>query len=193
VLVPGAWLPELRNQADLPLSVRQLTMFWFSPRAGIDPFHPERFPIYICEAPEGPSLYGFPAMGGEAEGVKTAFHNLSIPADPNAKDRHVPSDEEPAMRAAIRRFLPSLEGPLIRTATCLYTQTPDGHFIIDRHPAFGRVVIASCCSGHGFKFCPAIGEALACMAIDQELPVDVSPFRLSRFAGKDSRSRALGS
>ena len=67
-------------------------------------------------------------------------------------------------------------------SVCLYTNTPDQHFLIDRHPADAAVLVASPCSGHGFKFAPAIGELLADLLLDQPIRVDAAPFQASRFA-----------
>jgi sarcosine oxidase len=82
----------------------------------------------------------------------------------------------------MERFLPRANGRLLRGTVCLYTNTPDGHFIIDRHPNSPRVLIASPCSGHGFKFASAIGEALADLALDRPPRVSLHRFRWSRFA-----------
>jgi len=180
VLTPGAWLPHLSNGLNLPLEVRRLTLFWFEPVEGMHSFQPDRFPIYIGSSPEAWEFYGFPAMNKASTDVKVAFHNRSFPADPNAVDRVVSSHEESAMREVLQRYLPQLNGSLKRTATCLYTLTPDEHFIIDHHPSSKRVVVASCCSGHGFKFASAIGEALACLSMDEMPPIDIAPFNLSR-------------
>ena len=181
VLTPGAWLPSLLHGLDLRLAVQRLTMFWFEPTTGIAPLSPDRFPVYVCEAEEGPIFYGFPALGEPSDGVKVAFHDVSFPTDPNAVDRTVSPEEEEMMRETLRCYLPSLDGRLRRTATCLYTMTPDKQFVIDRHPISNRVILASCCSGHGFKFAPAIGEALACLVLEEDPPIDVSAFKLRSY------------
>ena len=181
VLTPGAWISELSKGLSLPLEVRRLTMFWFAPTSGVELFQPERFPIYICDDPPQRDFYGFPAMNGETGGAKIAFHLVSRAAEPDCVDRNVAQEEVEEMRETVRRFLPTLNGPLLRTATCLYTNTPDRKFIIDRHPLSKRVTVASCCSGHGFKFASAIGETLAHLALDTPPPVDVSGFCLDRF------------
>ena len=82
------------------------------------------------------------------------------------------------MRRIVRRFLPGADGALRSAAVCLYTNTPDGHFLIDAHPEFRQVVIASPCSGHGFKFASAIGEILARLVTEQPARFDLSLFRL---------------
>jgi sarcosine oxidase len=182
ILTPGAWLPSLLHGLTLPLEVHRLTMFWFDPPGGVEPFSPDRFPIYIGKTHEGATFYGFPAVNGPEGGVKVAFHNPTLRVHPDAVDREVQPHEVEAMRAALRRYLPSLDGPLRKTATCLYTSTPDERFIMDVHPASPRVVVGSCCSGHGFKFTPAVGEVLACLALGEEPPVPIAPFRLAAHA-----------
>jgi sarcosine oxidase len=77
--------------------------------------------------------------------------------------------------------LPAAAGRHLRSAVCLYTNTPDGHFLIDRHPASPRVTLASPCSGFGFKFASAIGEALAELALDGSARQDVAAFSIARF------------
>jgi glycine/D-amino acid oxidase-like deaminating enzyme len=65
---------------------------------------------------------------------------------------------------------------------CFYTNTPDEHFLLDRHPRHQSVYIVSACSGHGFKFAPALGELVAREIVEQTTAVELAPFRLSRFA-----------
>lgn len=87
------------------------------------------------------------------------------------------------MLAFVAGAIPALHGRVTEARACLYTNTPDEHFILDRHPEHPGVLIASPCSGHGFKFAPAIGEALADLVTGQRPRVDLSPFQLARFAG----------
>jgi len=88
------------------------------------------------------------------------------------------------MRQLLRRFLPDAEGELQSATVCVYTNTPDEHFILDYHPWHREVVIASPCSGHGFKFSSAIGECAAALLADQAPPADLNLFRLERFAAR---------
>jgi glycine/D-amino acid oxidase-like deaminating enzyme len=90
-------------------------------------------------------------------------------------------DERNALRGLALRWAPGAAGGIREASVCLYTNTPDGHFILDRHPAHREVVVASPCSGHGFKFAPAVGEILADLATDREPAFDISPFALRRF------------
>jgi glycine/D-amino acid oxidase-like deaminating enzyme len=85
------------------------------------------------------------------------------------------------MRALLARYLPAANGAFLRGTVCLYTNTADGHFILDRHPETDRVILASPCSGHGFKFASAIGEVLADLVLDSQSTFDLSLFRPNRF------------
>ena len=85
------------------------------------------------------------------------------------------------MRALLRTFMPAADGPLLESAVCMYTNTPDEHFVVDTHPAHPEVVVASPCSGHGFKFSSAIGELLASLATGERTSFDLTPFRAARF------------
>jgi sarcosine oxidase len=101
--------------------------------------------------------------------------------EPEACDRTVTAEDERLIRAAVAEHLPAANGRLIKAKTCLYTVTPDGDFIIDRLPGAPQIVVASPCSGHGFKFAPAIGEILADLAITGASLHDISRFTLARF------------
>jgi sarcosine oxidase len=155
VLTAGAWLAELLPALSGSLRVERVPLFWFGPVATVGPL-----PVWIMESQDG-DFYGFPP---DEHGLKLARHGMGDPADPNALDRTPrPADEE-RVRAFARRHLPAADGPLRETHVCMYTRTPDGHFVIDR--ADDRVVYASACSGHGFKFASVVGEILADLALD---------------------------
>ena len=178
LLCAGAWQVPLLQGIRPPLTVERQVLFWFRPRAEPQRFQPDRCPIFIWEHEPGRIFYGFPDLG---EGVKVARHHEGEEVDPNTVRREVTSAEVRSMRALLRRHLPDAEGALLDTAVCLYTNTPDGHFLIDRHPACPRVWIVSPCSGHGFKFASVIGEILADLVIDGRARFDLSPFRLDRW------------
>jgi glycine/D-amino acid oxidase-like deaminating enzyme len=112
--------------------------------------------------------------------VKAAGHGIGEFVQADEVDRTVsPRDVAPVAELLADRF-PERSFSHVRSATCLYTRTPDGHFIIDRHPMHGQVLLASACNGFGFKFASAVGEGLAAMAADETPPVDLSAWRLSR-------------
>ncbi len=173
----GAWVGELLADLALPLTVERQVFFWFAPRAHPDQFLPERCPIYLWQYDEGPHFYGFPDMG---PGSKVAQHHRGQTTDPQNVRRVVGSAEIEAIQALLRRYVPDVEGQLLAIAVCLYTNTPDYHFLIDFHPANRQVVIASPCSGHGFKFSCAIGEIVAELLTRGESRLDLTPFALVR-------------
>src|SRR5439155_17947166 len=121
-------------------------------------FEAEQCPIHIWEHEPGRYFYGFPDLG---EGVKVAGHHEDQISQPDSINREVAPSEIESMRTLVKRFLPGADGALRSALVCMYTNTPDGHFLIDRHPDYPQVLIASPCSGHGFKFSRAIGEILA--------------------------------
>jgi sarcosine oxidase len=153
-------------------------MAWFAPRDPAE-FAAGRFPVFLLESRHGVH-YGFPPFGGSA--VKIAKHHHADEAvDPDHYDRTVTASDEALIRRAIQDHIPAADGAMVAAKTCLYTVTPDGDFIIDRLPDATNIVVASVCSGHGFKFAPVAGEIIADMATDRALGHDISQFRLSRF------------
>lgn len=167
ILAPGPWASQLFKLDWLPLEIEPQVLYWFEPPGGSGPFAPNRFPIYIWDLGSGVQFYGFPA--DEDGRVKVAFFRTK-------------NGDEPAMRAALRPCLPALAaGTLVETATCRYTLTPDHHFVIGHHPEHEQVVIASPCSGHGYKFAAVIGEILADLAVDGATRHPIALFSPARF------------
>ena len=82
----------------------------------------------------------------------------------------------------VRGRLAGISDRCLRAETCLYTVTPDSRFVIDRHPDSDRIIVASPCSGHGFKHSAAIGEALGELTLTSESRLDLTPFSLARFS-----------
>jgi sarcosine oxidase len=178
VVAAGPWLPELvPAPAGLFTAARQ-PLLWLDPQ---EPalFTPERFPVFVWEWKPGWAFYGFPDVG---DGFKVAVHHHGEATTPDTVDRGLRPDDEEAIRELVRRFFPAGDGELREFAVCLYTNTPDEHFVIDRLPDDERVLVASPCSGHGFKFAPAVGEILADLATGESPRFDLAPFALRRFA-----------
>jgi sarcosine oxidase len=185
VLTPGPWASSMFDLPGLPLTVERQVLFWFAPVGGVSAFSPTQFPIYIWDVGGRTQFYGFPSMPGPPFGVKVAFFRSGDekPVAPDAVDRTVNPSEVEGMRAALLNRLPALaSGALVQTVTCLYTLTPDHHFVVGCHPAHPQVTIASPCSGHGFKFATVIGEIIADLAIDGETRHDIDLFRPARFS-----------
>ncbi|MEU4352497.1 N-methyl-L-tryptophan oxidase [Streptomyces sp. NPDC023838] len=199
VICPGAWAPELLADLGVPIRVERQVMYWFGPEGGTEPFLPERQPVFVWEEADGVQVYGFPAIDGPAGGVKVAFFRKNgAPCTPDTIDRTVAASEVEEMAAAMRRVTPTLPGTFLRAVTCMYSTTPDEHFVIARHPAHpGAVTVACGFSGHGFKFVPVVGEILADLALDGTTAHPLDLFDPRRFrataqaeAGSDTRGGA---
>jgi sarcosine oxidase len=181
ILAAGPWVPDLLPTLGLPLTVERAVQHWFRPGAH-ELSGPDRLPIFILEYERDRLLYGLPDTG---RGVKIAKHHQGERTTADTVRRHVGEDERLEMQALVERWLPRVAGPLTEATVCLYTNTPDHDFILDYHPADRRVVLASPCSGHGFKFATAVGEVLADLATDRPPALDLSPFRIERFGYGD--------
>jgi sarcosine oxidase len=162
VICPGAWAPQLLAAFAIPITVERQVVYWLDPVGGTAPF--EELPIFIEEGPTGEQRYGFPAIDGPHGGVKVSYFRKGVVCTPDTIDRVVHGHEIAEMRAGIGELVPALDGPAVRTATCMYSNTPDQHFVIARHPDRADVTIACGFSGHGFKFVPVVGEILADLA-----------------------------
>ncbi len=178
VVSVGSWLGELMPELQLPLSIRRQVLHWFNSENDLTKprFLPENFPIYIWEYAPNRMFYGFPDLG---EGIKIAFHHGGELTTPDGIDRTVSKEEIRQMEELTKRYL-NINPTYHHSAVCMYTNTPDEDFIIDYHPAHKNIIIASPCSGHGFKFSSAVGKILCNMAADQPLNADLSFFSISR-------------
>ena len=178
LLAAGAWIPGLANGLRLPLVVERQVLVWFEPDANPDYFSPDRCPIFLWDHGQDRHFYGFPNMGS---GVKVALMHQGEETEVDTLDREVSQRDEDAVRAMLERYLPSANGPALSAQVCMFTNTPDTHFLIDFHPEAPQTLIASPCSGHGFKFASAIGEILAELLADGHSRLNIDLFRLDRF------------
>jgi sarcosine oxidase len=121
-------------------------------------------------------IYGFPAIDGPRGGVKVAFFRRGVECTPATIDRTVHEAEVREMRHRVAELLPDLDGPCLHSATCMYSNTPDQHFVIARCPGSANVTVACGFSGHGFKFVPVVGEILADLAISGATAHPISLF-----------------
>jgi sarcosine oxidase len=164
VICPGAWAPQLLADLEVPLTVERQIMYWFQPDGGVEPFTPGSHPIWI-HGDGGDQLYGFPAIDGPDGGVKAAFFRRGVVTTPETIDREVRPEEAGTIATHLREFLPTMPDRLVTAVACMYTTTPDQHFVIAPHPRHERVTVACGFSGHGFKFVPVVGEVLADLAL----------------------------
>lgn len=180
VICAGAWLQQLASDLRLPLRVERNVMHWFQPRLRPELFDPDRLPVYIVDRSRRFMLYGFPSIG--KTGVKAAFHHSEIYTTPQDLDRDVAAHEVEAVREALAEWLPAGAGKHLASAVCMYTLTPDEHFLIGQHPSEPAVIIAGGFSGHGFKFCGVVGEVIADLAVEGATRHPIELFSPTRFA-----------
>jgi sarcosine oxidase len=174
VIAAGAWLSRLVPHLAPHLWVERNVLFWFEPRGELDAF--ARLPVYIVEDTDR-LYYGFPH--DPDNGLKLAGLHFGDRVDPDTVDRDPSAADEERVRAWLRRRIPLASGERRRAQVCLYTNSPDGHFIIDRD---GPVTYASACSGHGFKFASVVGEILADLAISGRSSGDIGFLSSDRLA-----------
>ena len=153
---------------------------WLQPtRAEV--FTPERFPVFNLDVEEG-RYYGFPVV--DVPGFKFGrYHHREEHMPAEAMRREVDAEDEALLREFAARYFPEGNGPTMALRACMFTNTLDEHFILDLHPAHPQVVLASPCSGHGYKFCSVIGEVLADLATEgRSYRQDIAFLRMGRFA-----------
>jgi sarcosine oxidase len=185
VVTAGAWAPKLLADLGLPLQVTRQILFWLDPVGGVEPFLPDRFPVFIWEPEDGNSFYAIPAHDGPRGGVKVAFFRADgTPADPDTIGREVHDHEVDFIRSYMAKYVPALDGELLYAKTCMYTNTPDEHFVISIHPEHPQVAIAAGFSGHGFKFCGVVGEILADLVTEGETDQPIDCFSPTRLAAR---------
>jgi sarcosine oxidase len=181
VIAGGAWTRQLVPELGPVLSVDRQPSHWFEPASHAEELGAARCPVTLWEYGAGRVFYTIPDFG---DGVKVAVHYEGHTVDPDRVERHTLPDEDAHATDLLRRFLPHAKGHLRGSQVCLYTNTPDRHFIVDRHPAHAeRVLVVSACSGHGFKFATVIGEIAAELLTTGSSRHDVAMFGVGRFDG----------
>ncbi len=181
IVSAGAWVGKILSRAGLalPLAPTRKAVGWFEADEAL--YGAERFPAFSFNLPDE-QYYGFPSIDGC--GLKVGRHDAGQPVDPDQMNREfgVHAEDEGDLRQFLQRCMPQAAGRLKQGKICLYTYTPDEHFIIDRHPEFAHVAIAAGFSGHGFKFSSVVGEILAELAATGETQHDISMFSVQREA-----------
>ncbi|MGE3803950.1 MAG: N-methyl-L-tryptophan oxidase [Gemmataceae bacterium] len=186
VITAGAWAAPVLAELKLPLTVRRKVLLWFA-TSDERKYRRDVFPIYLSELPGGKYFYGFPVI--DRQGHKVARHDGGdAVADPAKVNRAVTLEDEKCLRDFLDEYLPGVNGPMNAGRVCLYTLTPDQHFIIDRHPQHEQVVIAAGFSGHGFKFASVVGEILADLSDKGASDLPIQMFRLNRWSSGAART-----
>ena len=178
VICAGAWARKLvPSLARMAVPERQV-LAWLTPIRA-DLFEVDRFPVFLIDVEEG-SFYGFPIHDGH--GFKFGkYHHLFEPMDPDDPDRSVQPADEAVLRAFAERYFPDGSGPTEMLKACIFTNSPDEHFILDSLPDAPQVSLFAGESGHGYKFCSVVGEILADLATYGVTRHDIGLFRLDRF------------
>jgi len=187
VITPGPWAPQVLAGLGLPLTVRRIVNVHFAP-ADPSRFAADRLPVYLLAVDEG-QYYGFPAL--PEQGVKFGRHDAGEPCTPETCRRTVTADEIAALQSVLDRYLPGAAISVLWSFTCLYTMTPDEHFIIDHHPLWPHVVLACGFSGHGFKFGSVVGEIVSDLALHGKTEHPIGFLRLQRFAESTGNQAAI--
>jgi sarcosine oxidase len=181
VLTAGPWTGPLVPRMAPLLSPERQVMLWTQPHRP-ERFEASVFPVFYINVGDGP-FYGFPIHG--LPGFKIGrYHHRHQVVSPDTMDRRCHPEDEQILRDGIRRYFPDANGPTIAMKTCLFTNTPDEHFVIDVLDKTPRVCVAAGFSGHGFKFCSVVGEILADLTLEGETRHDISLFSLTRGNGR---------
>lgn len=179
IIAAGAWADTQLTGVLPPLEVRRKSLFWFE-ASGSQYDAANGFPVYLFEVPAG-VFYGFPRLDGLS--IKVAEHSGGQPvSDPFSVDRDIDADEHRRVEQFLSDHLPVVSHRVVDHAVCLYMMSPDEHFIVDRHPAHANVVFAAGLSGHGYKFTPALGRALADLVVDGGTALPIEFLSLGRFS-----------
>ena len=178
VLATGPWIAELVPELNLPVTHKRMIQFWFRTAVEPEAFGLGRCPVFVFEYEPGKMFYGFPDLGG---GVKAAFHTGGTPTTPEEFSAPATPEEINELRRTAATRIPALAGAeLTGSDPCIYTMLPGGDSLIDKHPEHEQVIVLSACSGHGFKFATALGQAAVQLATDGESELDLSPFGIGR-------------
>ena len=187
IVSAGPWVGQMLPGLTSITSPERQVLAWLQPTRP-DLFAAERFPVFNLQVDEG-HYYGFPLCS--VPGFKFGrYHHLDEAVDPETIDREPNARDEALLRRFAERYFPEGAGPTMALRACMFTNAPDEHFILDLHPEDARVVVASPCSGHGFKFSSVVGEITADLAETGETRHDIGLFQISRFA-KQSEMRAI--
>ena len=183
VLSLGPWFKETLAALGVPLRIQRNVQAWFSPSS--NSYGAGLFPAFLLDRAGLPApLYGFPDFG---DGVKAAFHGFGQVTTAGELDREVDMTRDVApIAAAVEEWMPAAAAEFREAKPCMYSLTPDGNFVIDRHPQHPNVILCGGFSGHGFKFAPVIGEIAADLAFDGDSRHRIDFLSLKRFGGTAS-------
>ena len=177
IVTAGPWVGQLLPDLRSVCRPERQVMLWTEPlQAGV--FEPGRFPVFNMEAPSG-RYYGFPDDRGEGFKIGKYYHLRQQVRDPDRLDRECHAEDEAVLREGVEAYFPEANGATRRMAACMFTNTPDTDFVLDRHGDTDDVFVAAGFSGHGFKFCSVVGRIMADFCLDRPPRWDIGRFRLA--------------
>lgn len=177
IVTAGAWTAKLLPELNLPIQPVRKALGWFETAGTL---YRDQFPCFVVDTKEGETYYGFPDFNGG--GLKIGHMGLGDKTDPDAVDRQFYFEkDERDLRSFLANFMPQAEGKLLNKGICMFSNTPDHHFIIDTAPGMEHVILAAGFSGHGFKFASVIGDILRELATEGATKRDIAFLRLNRF------------
>ena len=174
----GAWIKNLVPSLKLPVKIERQVLFWFDPIKDKDKFHYSNMPNTGWDLDNGMEFYTQPNI--ENKGFKVAMHHNGKFISENDLNRESNADDLSIVKNFLEEYIPLANGKIIDSRVCVYTNTPDLDFIIDFYPNDENLIICSPCSGHGFKFTPAIGEICSELVINNGTNYDLSEFSIKR-------------
>jgi sarcosine oxidase len=174
VLATGPWIGRLTTGLDSLFTIERQVSHWFEPAPEM-----AQWPVTLWEHHPGGLFFTVP---DQQHGFKAGIHHEGEIVDPDQVTRQTSESEEEQIRHLLARFMPTANTRLRGSSVCLYTNTPDGHFVIDRLPGSRNVIVASPCSGHGFKFSSVVGEIVAELVSQGATHLDIKAFGFSRFS-----------
>lgn len=176
VICTGAWMRDVLEPLGVELKVERTTLHWFASDGEGPTMDAGHSPAHVISEDGLHATVVFPALHGT---IKAAGHGTLDYTTPVAIDRTIREEDRAPVTALMHRVFPRNAGAWLRGATCMYTVSPHGQFILDRHPAHPQVIVGSACNGFGFKFSAATGEALASLAVGEPPPVAIEAWGLA--------------
>lgn len=175
----GAWIKDLMPDINLPVKIERQVLFWLEPKKNKEFFESDMMPNTGWDLDNGLEFYTQPNL--EKKGFKVANHHNGEFISPNNLNRETKEEDIITIRSFLEEYIPDGNGKILDSKVCIYTDTPDFDFILDFSPVDENIIICSPCSGHGFKFTPAIGEICSKMIKREKIPFDISEFSINRF------------
>ncbi|XP_063058433.1 peroxisomal sarcosine oxidase-like [Engraulis encrasicolus] len=185
VITAGPWANTLlaHTGLQLPLSVVKINVCYWREKVAGTYGVATRFPCFLQIASDGADyhIYGLPS--NEYPGLVKICYHMGSDTEPDRRDRQKDQTDVNILSRFVSIFLPGLEPEPAVVESCLYTVTPDHHFVLDRHPSHSNIIIGAGFSGHGFKFGPIVGKLLCELSLGKVPSYDLSPFKIQRFQG----------